>query len=114
MERCSTIKECSAVHVAWACTAPENNVYEYGKQKFKGVGGRLLALAGQKSVEYGYGGYIFAEAMDKDLLDYYIQEFGASPFPYGELPHPYHFEITEKSIVPIIEVYDYYDNGEEY
>ena len=108
------IKEYSAVHVAWACTSPENNVYEYGKQKFKGVGGHLLAFAGQKSVEYGYDGYIFAEAMDKDLLDYYIKEFGARPFPYGEPPHPYRFEITEKAIVPIMEVYNYDDNGEEY
>ena len=35
----------------------------------------LLAFAGHKSVEYGYDGYIFAEAMNKDLLDYYKNNY---------------------------------------
>ncbi|WP_034452972.1 hypothetical protein [Butyrivibrio sp. AE2032] len=106
--------EQNAVHVVWGCTAPENNIYKYGKQKFKGVGGHLLAIAGHKSLEYGFGGYIYAEAMDKELFDYYINEFGARAFPYGYPPHPYRIEITEKAMAPIMEVYNYDDNGEEY
>ena len=104
----------NALHVVWGCTAPENNIYKYGTQKFKGVGGHLLAFAGQKSVEFGYEGYIYGEAMDQELLDYYMREFGARHLPYGDPPHPFSFEINEKAIIPIMEVYNYDDNGEEY
>ena len=104
----------NAVHIEWACTAPENNVYEYGTQKFKGVGGHLLAFAGNKSVELGHGGFTFAEAMDSELFNYFINEFGAEPFPFGTPPHPYRFVIDEDTMVPIMEVYNYDDNGEEY
>lgn len=108
------VKESNATHIVWACTSPENNRFEYGTQRFKGVGGHLLAFAGKKSMDYGHNGYIYAEAMNKELLSYYINEFGASYFPYGNPPHPYRFIITEKSIVPIMEVYNFDDNGEEY
>ena len=52
--------------------------------------------------------------MDSELLDYFIREFGARRLPYGDPPHPYRFEINEKAIAPIMEVYNYDDNGEEY
>jgi hypothetical protein len=41
-------------------------------------------------------------------------EFGAEPFPFGTPPHPYRFVIDEDTMVPIMEVYNYDDNGEEY
>ena len=41
-------------------------------------------------------------------------EIGAEPFPFGTPPHPYRFVIDEDTMVPIMEVYNYDDNGEEY
>ena len=52
--------------------------------------------------------------MDSELFNYFINEFGAEPFPFGTPPHPYRFVIDEDTIVPIMEVYNYDDNGEEY
>ena len=40
-----------AVYLHLACTAPHNNKYEYGSQKYVGVGGHLFAIAVDKSVE---------------------------------------------------------------
>lgn len=102
-----------AIHIAWACTSPDNNIWQYGKQKYKGVGGHLFAIAGHKSIEAGYEGVVYAEAMDEDLLCYYIREFHAEEFPYGYPRHPYRFVMNELAMHDILEVYTYDDNGEE-
>ena len=31
-----------AVYLHWACTAPRNNIYLFGKKKYSGVGGHLF------------------------------------------------------------------------
>ncbi len=36
--------ESKAVYVIWGCVSPENNVWEYGKKRFAGIGGHLFAL----------------------------------------------------------------------
>lgn len=103
-----------AIHIKWACTSPANNVWEYGKQRFKGVGGHLFAIAGKKSLDAGFDGIVYAEAMDEDLLTYYKKEFKAEEFPFGYPAHPYRFIMNESAMHEIMEVYTYDDNGEEY
>lgn len=34
--------EAQAVYVLWGCTAPDNNIWEYGKKRFDGVGGSFI------------------------------------------------------------------------
>ena len=43
-----------AVYVHWGCTAPHNNIWQYGSQKYSGVGGHLFAIAGELSEKHGY------------------------------------------------------------
>ena len=102
-----------AVHIHWACTAPHNNIWENGTKKYSGVGGHLFAIAGSKSVEYGFGGFVYAEAMDAEILQHYQRNFGAELFPYGLTPHPYRFIIDENNMKKITEVYSYDDSDEE-
>lgn len=97
--------EARAVHVVWGCTAPHNNIWQYGKQKFSGVGGHLLALASELSVKHGYDGFLFGEAMDEELYNYYCDEFGALYLP--PLNHPYRFMLSDVATAHIREVYSY-------
>ena len=53
--------EFQAVHVVWGCVAPQNNVWEYGKKKFSGVGGHLFAIASELSLKHGYDGFLYAD-----------------------------------------------------
>jgi hypothetical protein len=94
-----------AVYILWACTAPHNNIWQYGSQRFIGVGGHLLAIASELSVKYGYEGYIYAEAMDEELYNYYCSEFGAVYLP--PLNNPYRFMLSGKATAHIREVYEY-------
>ena len=97
--------EANAVYVHWACTAPHNNVWEYGEQKYKGVGGHLLAIAAQKSLEWNHEGVFHADAMDKDILQHYVKVFDAWELP---LPgRPLHFIIEEMASQKLREVYTY-------
>lgn len=94
-----------AVHVMWGCTAPHNNIWAYGTQRYKGVGGHLLAIASDLSMKKGYDGFIYGEAMDADLYDYYINEFHAMPLPPTH--NPYRFMLSDEATKRIREVYDY-------
>ena len=97
--------EAKAVYVLWGCTAPQNNIWQYGKQKFSGVGGHLLAIASELSVKKGYDGFIYGEAMDQELFDYYGREFGAFPLP--PINNPYRFMLSDRATSRMREVYTY-------
>ena len=99
--------EQSAVHILWGCTAPHNNPLLTSKKKYMGVGGHLFAVAGNRSRELGFDGFIYGEAANLDLYRYYIDEFGATEFPYGYPPHPYRIVVNEKKMASILEVYTY-------
>ena len=103
----------NAVHIRWAVTAPQNNIYENGTKKYSGVGGHLFAIAANKSIEKGFDGYVYGEAISEEVLKYYIEKFNAYLFPYGEPIHPYRFIIDENNVKPLIEEHDYEENGEE-
>ena len=95
----------NAVYVHWACTAPHNNIWEYGEQQYKGVGGHLLAIAAQKSIEWNHEGVFHADAMDKDVLQHYVDVFNAWEMA---LPgHPFHFVVEEMASQKLREVYTY-------
>lgn len=105
--------DAGAVHIHWACVSPENNVWEYGKKKYSGIGGHLFAIAGNKSVEYGHNGYVYAEAMDEEILCHYQTQYSAELFPFGYPSHPYRFIIDESAMREIMEEYEYEDSNEE-
>lgn len=94
-----------AVYILWGCTAPENNIWEFGKKRFAGVGGHLLAIASDLSVKAGFDGYVYAEAMDQELFEYYSFEFGALPLP--PINNPFRFMLSDSMTEKIREVYDY-------
>ena len=97
--------EAKAVYLVWGCVAPHNNIWQYGKKKFSGVGGHLIALASDLSVQHGYDGFLFGEAMDKDLYEYYCREFGATYLP--PINNPYRFMLTDTATAHLREVYSY-------
>lgn len=98
--------ELQAVHILWACTSPENNVWKYGKKKFSGVGGHLFAIAAELSARHGYDGYIYGEAMDRKLLEYYIRNFGAMPLP-ADGCYQYRFMLSDEATEALRKVYSY-------
>jgi len=93
-----------SVYVAWMCTSPTNNKLLTSKIKYEGVGGHLFAIAIQKSIDYGNGGYIYGFASNQKLLNHYMEKLGARHI--GML-HPYHFSIDESRAKQIKEVYNF-------
>ncbi len=94
-----------AVHVAWGCAAPHNDIWKRGRKIFSGVGGHLLAIASDLSVKHGYDGFIYGEAMDKKLYEYYCKEYKALPVPANN--NPYGFMLSDKATSDLREVYTY-------
>ena len=97
-------KDSHAVYLHWACTAPHNNIHEYGSQKYIGVGGHLFAIAADKSIEWGYEGAIHGFAANEDLLKHYMNVFHAE---YLGMLHQYQFFIDEEQAKKLLEVYHY-------
>lgn len=98
-------KEANAVYIHWASTAPNNNKEKNNGQKdYIGVGAHLFAIASEKSLEYGYEGYIYGYASSRKILNHYIDQFGAVHIPIQD---PYQFIINEEASKKIREVYDY-------
>jgi len=93
-----------AAFIHWACTAPHNNIHDFGSQRYSGVGGHLFAIAAEKSIQWGYSGAIYGFALNKDLLNHYIETVGAT---YLGIQHPYHFMIDEIDSQKLLEVYTY-------
>ena len=97
-------KNADAVFMHWACAAPQNNIHEYGVQKYSGVGGHLFALAIDKSIQWGHGGAVYGFAANEELLQHYMDVFNAQ---YIGTRHRYHFWIPEQYALMIKEVYKY-------
>ena len=89
----------SAIYVNLAESAPHN----IGKKKrYNGVGGHLFAIAVKKSVECGYGGYIFMDAKNIELAKHYKQTLGAT---FLGRPHPYRMYINEENALKLLDIY---------
>ena len=92
-------KRNNAVYVNLAESAPHN----IGKQKrYSGVGGHLFAIAVKESVACGYGGYVFMDAKNAELVEHYKQTLGA--LLLGR-PHPYRMIIDEENAVKLLNIY---------
>lgn len=66
----------------------------------------MFAIATDLSLERGYDGFLVGEAMDKDLYDYYMTEYGAMPLPaIGN--NPYRIMFPPSSTLKIKEAYTY-------
>ena len=100
----------NVVYINWACTSPENNVWRNGSKLYEGVGGHLFAIAINVSEQRGHGGCVHAIAMDKDILQHYVEVFDAIVIG---IMHPYHFVIEEENARKIKEVYKYERSDEE-
>lgn len=95
----TNLKRSSAVYVNLAESAPHNIGAE---KKYSGVGGHLFAIAVKRSVEYGYGGYVFMDAKNIELVRHYEKTLGA--LLLGR-PHPYRMIIDEENAMKLLEIY---------
>ena len=93
-----------AVYLHWACSAPQNNKHAFGSQKYSGVGGHLFAIAVDKAFQWGYKGVVHGFALNKELLNHYIEVLGAS---YLGAQHPYQFILEGDASRKLLEVYTY-------
>ena len=103
-------EDAQAAYIHWACTAPQNNKHEYGKQKYEGVGGHLFAIAVDKSMQWGYEGAIFGFAANAELVKHYEKAFGAV---HIGILHEYQIAIDAEASKKLLEVYSYEWNGDE-
>lgn len=92
-------KKDNAVYVKLAESAPHN----IGKnKKYDGVGGHLFAIAIKKSIERGYGGFVFMDAKNIELVEHYHKTLGAVHI--GGV-HPYRMYIDEDNAQKILDYY---------
>lgn len=99
-----------AIYITWMCTSPENNKLLTDQPRYMGVGGHLFAIAAQKSLKYGFDGFMYGFAANQNLLRHYAQVFNSEVI--GIL-HPYQFAIDEENARKIMEAYDYDWTDEE-
>ena len=88
-----------AYHLSLAESAPQNRGVN---RKYDGVGGHLFAIAAQKSLEAGYGGFIYFEAKNRELVDHYRDAFGAMLIG---MPHEYSMIIDEDAAQKLLRAY---------
>jgi len=89
----------NAIYVQLVESAPHN----IGKnKKYDGVGGHLFAISIQKSLEYGYGGFVFMDAKNIDLVKHYSESLGAVHIGGA---HPYRMFIDENNAMKVLNLY---------
>lgn len=88
-----------AVYVNIAESAPHNR----GTQKqYEGVGGHLFAIAAQVSIDHGFGGFVFMDAKNTELVRHYHEKMGAQLLG---MPHPYRMFIDEEAAHRLLSIY---------
>lgn len=88
-----------AVYVNIAESAPHN----IGKSKrYEGVGGHLFAIAAAESMKKGYGGFMFLDAKNVDLVEHYTRMLGAKLLG---IPHPYRLVVEEEEASQLLKKY---------
>ncbi len=88
-----------AIYVDIAESAPHN----LGKnKKYNGVGGHLFAIAAQRSKDLGYGGFVFMDAKNTELVQHYKNSMGAKLLG---IPHPYRMFIDEDAAEKLLNIY---------
>lgn len=90
-----------AVYVNIAESAPHN----LGRnKKYSGVGGHLFAIAAKVSKDKGYGGFLFMDAKNIELVEHYHNTLGAVLL--GR-PHPYRMFVDEESAMRLLDTYTF-------
>ncbi|MCL2045667.1 MAG: hypothetical protein FWG88_04715 [Oscillospiraceae bacterium] len=80
-----------AVYIHLAESAPHNLP---PNKKYDGVGGHLFAIAIKLSLAMGFGGYVYFEAKNLELVEHYTNSFGARLL--RTRIHEYRMEIDEE------------------
>lgn len=88
-----------AVYVHIAESAPHNRGAD---KRYMGVGGHLFAIAAQKSLDAGFGGFFFMDAKNLDLVHHYQKTLGAI---WLGMPHEYRMLVEEDAAVRLLAVY---------
>lgn len=88
-----------AYHLSLAESAPHN---KGAHKRYEGVGGHLFAIAAKKSMEAGFGGFIYFEAKNMELVRHYQEKFGA--YLIGR-PHEYSMVIDENAAQTLLGAY---------
>ena len=99
-----------AVYISWAVAAPSNNPELTDFKKYEGVGGHLLAIAIDKSEQFGYNGDVTGFCRSEQILQHFVQKHGAVAL---RMLHEYHIGIFDDAAKKIREVYDYEWTEEE-
>lgn len=63
----------------------------------------MFAIAANESVNKGYGGFLFLDAKNIELVQYYHDKFGAT---LVGMPHPYRMFIDENNARNLLEIYE--------
>jgi hypothetical protein len=72
-------------------------------KKYDGVGGHLFAITIKLSLSLGFGGFIYFEAKNQELVDHYTKVFGARHLRIRY--HEYRIEIDGKETQDLIDKY---------
>ena len=88
-----------AYHIQLAESAPHN---KGASKRYEGVGGHLFALAAKKSMEAGFGGFLYFEAKNIELVRHYRNKFGAI---WMGRPHEYSMIIDEDAAQKLLSSY---------
>ena len=97
-------KEARGIYLHYLKAAPRNDKRSSGKQDYEGVGGHLLAVAAERSIAEGFGGFLYGFAENKKLERHYIESYGAQ---HVGMLHPYHFIVDERAAEAILKEYNY-------
>jgi hypothetical protein len=89
-----------AVYVSLVESAPQNKP---PNKKYEGVGGHLFAIAIKLSAALGFGGYVFLDAKNTDLVKHYSDMLGAVETPTRF--HEYRMEVLEDAAQKVLETY---------
>lgn len=88
-----------AVYVHIAESAPHNRGTD---KRYMGVGGHLFAIAAQKSLDAGFGGFFFMDAKNLDLVHHYQKTLGAV---WLGMPHEYRMLVEEDAAERLLDIY---------
>jgi hypothetical protein len=94
-----------AIYVKLVESAPHNKGWY---KKYKGVGGHLFAIAALISVQKGYGGFLFLDAKNMELVEHYHSTLGA--VLWGR-PHKYRMIVDEEKAHALLEKYTFNKEG---
>jgi hypothetical protein len=89
-----------AVYVHLAESASHNRGEN---SQYEGVGGHLFAVAMRLSMALGFGGYIYFDAKNIELVEHYSKMLGATMLPTRF--YEYRMEVQEEMATKIIEKY---------